>query len=280
MYLKELHLENNEFSGPIPGPLNRFDKEDFENNPDLCGLKASKECPLPDPQSILFKKLIIAAIAVTLLLLIISIKDKRKEEKVRIICKEQMDEAVVTITPNMTRKSGSSRKGYAGFNKSRSKNNPKRVSQPVGEVVMVNEDKGVFDSQDLMKASAEVLGNGGLGSAFKATLWNGMLVVLKRMKEMNKMSKDVFDTEMKKLGKLKHQNILTPLAYHFRKEDKFLVSEFVPNGSLHNVLHGTNSLNANFISYFPKVEPKTFRCLTGPVFVTGPPTWPGRFLAC
>ncbi|KAI3754149.1 hypothetical protein L1987_53927 [Smallanthus sonchifolius] len=240
MYLKELHLENNEFSGPIPGPINRFDKEAFENNPDLCGLKASKLCPLPDSQSVLAKKLVIAAVVVTLLLLIISMKDKRKEENMRIQCKGNINEAVVTI-PNITRKSGSGRKGYAGLNKAKSKSR-KSGSQPVGELVIVNEEKGVFGSQDLMEASAEVLGNGGLGSAYKATLGNGLSVVLKRMKEMNKMSKDVLDTEMRKLGGLKHQNILTPLAYHFRKEDKFLVSEYVPKGSLHNVLHGNRGL--------------------------------------
>ncbi|KAK9075761.1 hypothetical protein SSX86_004090 [Deinandra increscens subsp. villosa] len=281
-YLSELHLQNNQFSGPIPdfsdnidalsvvdlsnnklqGPIprqmNKFGRESFDNNPDLCGLKASKDCPITDPQSVLGKKLIIAAIVVALLLAVISIKDKKaKEQKVRIICNENMDEAVVTI-PNhvFTRKIGSSRKSsssYTHLNKSKSNSKIRSdsgSSQPVGEVVMMNEEKGVsFGSQDLMKASAEVLGNGGLGSAYKATLGNGLSVVLKRMKEMNKMSKDVFDGEMRKLGRLKHQNLLTPLAYHFRNEDKFLVSEYVPKGSLHNMLHGDRGIKHSELSW-------------------------------
>ncbi|GKA31610.1 pollen receptor-like kinase 3, partial [Tanacetum coccineum] len=38
--------------------------------------------------------------------------------------------------------------------------------------------------------------------------------------------------EMKKLAKLRHKTILTPLAYHFRKEEKLLVSEYIARGSL------------------------------------------------
>lgn len=103
---------------------------------------------------------------------------------------------------------------------------------------MVNEERGIFGLSDLMKAAAEVLGNGGLGSAYKAVMQNGVSVVVKRVREMNQMTREVFDTEMKKLARLKHQNILTPLAYHFRKEEKLMVSEYVPKGSLLYVLHG------------------------------------------
>ncbi|GJV85371.1 hypothetical protein Tco_1525269 [Tanacetum coccineum] len=41
-------------------------------------------------------------------------------------------------------------------------------------MVMVNKEKGVFRLQDLMKVAAEVLGNGGLGSAYKAALEKDM----------------------------------------------------------------------------------------------------------
>lgn len=117
------------------------------------------------------------------------------------------------------------------------------IGKSVGDLVMVNEERGVFGLQDLMKAAAEVLGNGGLGSAYKATLGNGVSVVVKRVREMNQMTKDVFDAEMKKLARLKHKNILTPLAYHFRKEEKLLVSEYVPKGSLLYVLHGDRGIS-------------------------------------
>ncbi|XP_050383705.1 pollen receptor-like kinase 3 [Argentina anserina] len=106
------------------------------------------------------------------------------------------------------------------------------------ELVMLNEEKGVFGLTDLMKAAAEVLGNGGMGSSYKAVLANGFAVVVKRIREMNAMSREGFDAEMKRLGTLRHWNILTPLAYHYRKEEKLLVYEHIPNSSLLYLLHG------------------------------------------
>lgn len=108
----------------------------------------------------------------------------------------------------------------------------------IGELVMMNEEKGVFGLSDLMKASAEVLGNGGFGSSYKVVMANGVAVVVKRSRELNALGKDGFDAEMKKLGRLKHWNILTPLAYHYRKDEKLVISEYVPRGSLLFLLHG------------------------------------------
>lgn len=106
------------------------------------------------------------------------------------------------------------------------------------ELVMVNDEKGVFGLPDLMKAAAEVLGNGGLGSVYKAAMGNGVAVAVKRMRELNRLNKEGFDREMRRLGQLQHPNLLPPLAYHFRKEEKLVVSEYVEKGSLLYVLHG------------------------------------------
>ncbi|KAK4483699.1 hypothetical protein RD792_010901 [Penstemon davidsonii] len=111
------------------------------------------------------------------------------------------------------------------------------------DLIMVNEENGIFGLQDLMKAAAEVLGSGSLGSAYKAIMSNGVSVVVKRFRDMNKLNKDAFDTEVRRLGRIRHRNILPPLAYHYRKEEKLLVSEFVPKGSLMFLLHGDRGLS-------------------------------------
>ena len=56
---------------------------------------------------------------------------------------------------------------------------------------------------DLMRAAAEVLGNGSFGSSYKAVMANGVAVVVKRTREMNVLEKDDFDAEMRKLTKLR-----------------------------------------------------------------------------
>ncbi|KAH7655384.1 Non-specific serine/threonine protein kinase protein, partial [Dioscorea alata] len=107
-----------------------------------------------------------------------------------------------------------------------------------GELVMVNEGKGIIRLGDLMKAAAEVLGNGGLGSAYKAVMGNGVAVVVKRMRDMNRVGREGFEAEMRRFGRMNHDNVLPPLAYHYRKDEKLVVSEFVPKGSLLYLLHG------------------------------------------
>ncbi|KAK1429185.1 hypothetical protein QVD17_11389 [Tagetes erecta] len=132
-----------------------------------------------------------------------------------------------------------------------------QIVKPVGgadDLVMVNEERGIFGLQDLMKATAEVLGNGALGSAYKAVLGSGVCVVVKRVREMNQMTKEVFDEEMKKLAKLKHQNILAPLAYHYKKEDKLLVSEYVSKGSLLYVLHGERGISQTKLNWSNRLK--------------------------
>ncbi|KAB1209409.1 hypothetical protein CJ030_MR6G006201 [Morella rubra] len=127
---------------------------------------------------------------------------------------------------------------YSTWPKSDSKKGSSHGKNGIGDLLMVNDEKGTFGMADLMKAAAEVLGNGGLGSAYKAVMANGVSVVVKRMREMNRLQRDGFDAEMRRFGRLRHRNILTPLAYHFRKEEKLLVSEYISKGSLLYVLHG------------------------------------------
>ncbi|KAI3775620.1 hypothetical protein L1987_50201 [Smallanthus sonchifolius] len=260
-----LDLSNNKLQGEIPKTLMKFDAKVFENNANLCGQKLSKECKKPSSQPDQLEpptesrssiKWIIMIVVVALLILIILARANQIEEDKRPLGKGGIDEAVVNI-PTVTKKSTSA---SSNSNSSRSTNNNDVSSnitkkdnkdssrkgggaKSVGDLVMVNEERGAFGLQDLMKAAAEVLGNGGLGSAYKAMLGNGVSVVVKRVREMNQMSKEVFDAEMKKLARLKHQNILTPLAYHFRKEEKLLVSEYVPKGSLLYVLHGDRGVS-------------------------------------
>lgn len=106
------------------------------------------------------------------------------------------------------------------------------------DLVMVNEEKGKIGLPDLMKAAAEILGNGSLGSAYKATLESGLTVAVKRMRELNRANKEAFDLELKRYGKLRHRNVLPPLAYMYKREEKLVVSEHISKGSLLYILHG------------------------------------------
>lgn len=107
-----------------------------------------------------------------------------------------------------------------------------------GELNFVREDRGSFDLQDLLRASAEVLGSGSFGSTYKAMISNGPIVVVKRFRHMNNVGKNEFFEHMEKLGSLKHPNLLPLVAFYYKKEEKFLVYDYGENGSLASHLHG------------------------------------------
>ncbi|KAL6654240.1 hypothetical protein ACP70R_007705 [Stipagrostis hirtigluma subsp. patula] len=61
------------------------------------------------------------------------------------------------------------------------------------EFVLMREDMPPFGLPDMMKASAEVLGNGTLGSAYKAAMRSGVTVAVKRMRDMNRVGREEFE---------------------------------------------------------------------------------------
>ncbi|KAG7586797.1 Protein kinase-like domain superfamily [Arabidopsis thaliana x Arabidopsis arenosa] len=253
-------LSNNQLTGEIPPGLLKFDAKSFAGNSGLCGAKLSTACPQPknSTASITIEGtmkdankskyfLAFGTLGVLLIVVLVSLafrkkKKKRRRKKARRTSEQDnSDDQQIQVTvegSNSSRQSKSSRSGELS----------KGVAGTT-DLVMVNKEKGVFCLSDLMKAAAHVLGNpgggssrpsssGGVGSAYKAVLSNGVTVVVKRVTVMNQVSVDVFDKEIRKLGSLRHKNILTPLAYHFRRDEKLLVFEFVPNLSLLHRLHG------------------------------------------
>lgn len=107
-----------------------------------------------------------------------------------------------------------------------------------GRLVFIQESRVRFEIEDLLRASAEVLGSGNFGSSYKATLCDGPSVVVKRFKDMNGVGREDFSEHMRRLGRLAHPNLLPVVAYLYKKEEKLLVTDYMLNGSLAHLLHG------------------------------------------
>ncbi|KAK2987895.1 hypothetical protein RJ640_003162 [Escallonia rubra] len=100
------------------------------------------------------------------------------------------------------------------------------------------ERKQQFELEDLLKASAEMLGKGSLGTVYKAVLDDGCTVAVKRLKDANPCGRKEFEQYMDVIGKIKHPNVVKLRAFYFAREEKLLVYDYLPNGSLHSLLHG------------------------------------------
>lgn len=83
-----------------------------------------------------------------------------------------------------------------------------------------------------------MLGKGSIGTSYKAVLEEGTTVVVKRLKDVV-AGKREFEASMESLGKCNHENVVPLRAYYFSKDEKLLVSDYLPNGSLSALLHGS-----------------------------------------
>lgn len=106
-------------------------------------------------------------------------------------------------------------------------------------LVFFKEKTNVFGFEDLLRASAEVMGKDSkLGSTYKAYLHGGNVVVVKRLKNVG-VSVEEFTESVEKLGNIEHENLVSPKGYFCGREEKLLVYDYMPTGSLSAVLHGT-----------------------------------------
>ncbi|XWS61673.1 hypothetical protein CRYUN_Cryun07bG0145900 [Craigia yunnanensis] len=95
-----------------------------------------------------------------------------------------------------------------------------------------------FDLEDLLRASAEVLGKGTFGISYKAVLEDATTVVVKRLKEVSVGKRD-FEQQMEVVGSISHPNVVELKAYYYSKDERLMVYDYYNQGSVSSMLHGT-----------------------------------------
>ncbi|CAD6238415.1 unnamed protein product [Miscanthus lutarioriparius] len=72
-----------------------------------------------------------------------------------------------------------------------------------------------FDLDELLKASAFVLGKSGIGIIYKVVLEDGLTMAVRRLGEGGLQRFKEFQTEVEAIGKVRHPNIVTLRAYYW-----------------------------------------------------------------
>ncbi|KAI3986336.1 hypothetical protein MKX01_002181 [Papaver californicum] len=251
--LQGFNVSNNKLNGSIPETLQKFPASSFSGNLDLCGgpLKPCQpffQPPSPSPdgdtsdnpplkkKSKKLSKAAIIAISVVcglvllflLAFLLLCCLRKRKKNAATPAKPPMIPRSAVAVTETGT--TSSSKDEAVGASSADAADRNKLVFL----------DGGVysFDLEDLLRASAEVLGKGSVGTSYKAVLEEGTTVVVKRLKDVV-ISKKEFESQMDILGKVRHENIVPLRAYYFSKDEKLLVQDFMTAGSLSALLHGS-----------------------------------------
>jgi hypothetical protein len=100
-----------------------------------------------------------------------------------------------------------------------------------------------YSLEQLMRASAEVLGRGSVGTTYKAVLDGRLVVIVKRLDAAKigpaALEAEAFEQNMDAVGRLRHPNLVPLRAFFQAKEERLLVYDYQPNGSLYSLVHGT-----------------------------------------
>ncbi|KAJ4969645.1 hypothetical protein NE237_002744 [Protea cynaroides] len=242
-----LDLRHNNLSGKIPqvGSLLNQGPTSFIGNPGLCGFPLQTACPEagnptitvnptnprnsnPDFPNGAFPQQP-------------STKPRGSSVVVSTISGVFFMVGAVSVSVWLLRKKRRAGKGKMG------KENSDREFEDEGQKgkFVVVEEGFELELEDLLRASAYVAGKSRSGIVYKVVVGRGSgasaaaVVAVRRLSETGEVLrlKD-FETEVEAIGRVRHPNIVRLRAYYYAVDEKLLISDFIPNGSLYSALHG------------------------------------------
>ncbi|KAL1806864.1 hypothetical protein ACET3Z_029932 [Daucus carota] len=254
--LRFFNVSNNQLSGEIPvtPALVRFNLSSFSGNVNLCGEQIGTPCNgslIGAPRSINVssghepergknKKIVwvvvgsvggVLLLGILIGLLVFCMKKRGKNEP-----REDRSKAIgqaVAVAPVVEENEGGGKGG--GFSW--------EGDGGMGSLVFCGpgDQEMNYSLEDLLKASAETLGRGTMGSTYKAVMESGYIVTVKRLKDARYPRVEEFQRQMAVVGKLRHPNLVPIRAYFQAKEERLLVFDYFPNGSLFSLIHGSRT---------------------------------------
>lgn len=122
-----------------------------------------------------------------------------------------------------------------------------------------------FTAEELSRAPAEVLGRSSHGTLYKATLDSGHMLTVKWLRVGLVKHKKEFAKEVKKIGSMRHPNIVPLRAYYWgpREQERLLLADYIRGDSLALHLYETTPRRYSPLSFIQrlKVAVDVARCL-------------------
>ncbi|CAL0330970.1 unnamed protein product [Lupinus luteus] len=88
-------------------------------------------------------------------------------------------------------------------------------------------------------SSENVIGEGGFGCVYKGWLLDGRAVAVKQLKAGSGQGEREFQAEVEIISRVHHKHLVSLVGYCISEQQRMLIYEFLPNGTLHHHLHGS-----------------------------------------
>ncbi|KAL8245853.1 hypothetical protein R6Q59_007069 [Mikania micrantha] len=106
-----------------------------------------------------------------------------------------------------------------------------------GELVTVDGGEKELELETLLKASAYILGATGSSIIYKAVLEDGTALAVRRIGESGLERFRDFENQVRVIAKLVHPNLIRIRGFYWGSDEKLVIYDYVPNGSLANARH-------------------------------------------
>ncbi|XP_031281387.1 probable inactive receptor kinase At5g10020 isoform X3 [Pistacia vera] len=113
-----------------------------------------------------------------------------------------------------------------------------------------------FTAEELSRAPAEVLGRSSHGTLYKATLDNGHMLTVKWLRVGLVKHKKEFAKEVKKIGSMRHPNIVPLRAYYWgpREQERLLLADYIQGDSLSLHLYESTPRRYSPLSFIQRLK--------------------------
>ncbi|XP_009137388.1 probable inactive receptor kinase At4g23740 [Brassica rapa] len=223
--LKEIDLSNNNLHGPLPSWLLRFPPSSYQGiGDDVTHFQPPPEPPTrKKPKGVTKTVFLLIVISVSILLLAVL-------AFVFALCYLRRKVTIVK-DHKLQKKGGMSPEKFDS-----------RMEEANNRLSFFEGCSYSFDLEDLLRASAEILGKGTFGTTYKAVLEDATSVAVKRLKDVAAGKRD-FEQQMEIIGGIKHENVVELKAYYYSKDEKLMVYDYFSSGSVASLLHGNRGDN-------------------------------------
>ncbi|KAJ1384218.1 Protein kinase domain [Sesbania bispinosa] len=241
-HLSSFNVSYNHLEGELPvgGFFNTISSSSVSGNPLLCGSVVNQSCPSVHPKPIVLNPNSSGSNS--------SISSQNHRHKIILSISAliaigaaafiAIGVVAITVLNMHVRSSMAPAAAPFAFSGGEDYSNSPANDPNYGKLVMFDGDADFADgAHNLLNKDSEI-GRGGFGVVYRTFLRDGHSVAIKKLTVSSLIkSQEDFEREVRKLGKIRHQNLVALEGYYWTSSLQLLIYEYLSKGSLHKLLH-------------------------------------------